>query len=597
MKSRNLTDFPDNFDPLIVVTGDRREDRPKTKGDLLAYSLSSIDITYLLNLGLKNVEIVTDKVFVLEDFSELKKRFGRTNILTIGSPAVNLLTRKINNSNLFYFNIPNNALSDERKHQIIFDEIKYDQLQLQIYKEIFERGLTPEEIIKQDLIDYADKRTLAINCKNLFDRFNNLNLAFKSWKPFIRNFDRPGIYDPFDKTIHGYSTRPYNDFGLISITLNPYSEGDFFIITVAGIHGIASAHGLRLLSDKDELELRPFGGVFEIIFPEYTAWSEKLKNAQIKWQTKAYSKDYYKISDIVEIIQSRTKKEEFGFFISTPFKKDDEYYKNLNEKIKNYLEEYFQNTETAYSLKYNRPNTFAKYIKNRIEGSYAIIHILNDYKPGVLFEIGLSIGLKKIAYLIWDKNINELNISELPKAIIDINIMIIDTSNETNLKEIIQDNIIKPSIQLKEEVNYNKLETTGCIVEDVLQEKLSNNYLYLYISSSLTSYKKDATKIISDNGYTTFADTELKGDGYIKEQCYGIINSKVNIFILDDQDLNGIVLLGVSAAIKKDLTCVISKKRIAMWDGKGCQFKEATIQDDINQRIGIFLRKVFNSRS
>jgi len=39
-------------DIVVTLTGVRREDRPKTKGDLLEYSVSNIDMTYVLQLGL-----------------------------------------------------------------------------------------------------------------------------------------------------------------------------------------------------------------------------------------------------------------------------------------------------------------------------------------------------------------------------------------------------------------------------------------------------------------------------------------------------------------------------------------------------------------
>jgi len=48
----DLQGFPQDFQPLVVVVGDRREPRPKSIGDVLAYSVSTIDFMFLAELHL-----------------------------------------------------------------------------------------------------------------------------------------------------------------------------------------------------------------------------------------------------------------------------------------------------------------------------------------------------------------------------------------------------------------------------------------------------------------------------------------------------------------------------------------------------------------
>ncbi|HEX2077070.1 MAG TPA: hypothetical protein VHG08_05155, partial [Longimicrobium sp.] len=73
-----LTGFPEEFEPLVIVTGDRREVPPKHKGDLLAYSVSSIDLMYLPLLrfearrpGAPAPIMLSDKQFVTDRKDEL----------------------------------------------------------------------------------------------------------------------------------------------------------------------------------------------------------------------------------------------------------------------------------------------------------------------------------------------------------------------------------------------------------------------------------------------------------------------------------------------------------------------------------------------
>src|SRR6185295_18401362 len=105
--NRTLGDFPYSSEPLTIVCGDRRDLTPKTRGDIFAHSLSITDLTFLLKLGLPdNVTIKSDKLFVLMSWEYLKREFGNTNLLVIGSPAVNFAIRVINNYTVFRFNLP-----------------------------------------------------------------------------------------------------------------------------------------------------------------------------------------------------------------------------------------------------------------------------------------------------------------------------------------------------------------------------------------------------------------------------------------------------------------------------------------------------------
>lgn len=590
MKNISLVDFPEKFDPLVVVTGDRREARPKTKGDLLAYSLSNIDLTYLLHLGLKKPKIITDKVFVLLSQEELQSQFGKTNILTIGSPAVNLLTRQINSQNLYYFDIPDTAVSDTIEHEKIINTIKYEPVNLFIYKEIFERGLTPDEIIKQDLMDFPDQENLAARCHQLYDAFMQLKLNDKNWKQFIHNFDRTGIFDPFDNKKHAVATQPFNDFGILSIAKNPYSREDYFIITIAGIHGIATALGAKLLATKEALLDRPFGGIYEVLFPEYGTWYDKVDKAQIKWQTRPYKDRYNSTISVLNLIEDRkrSKREQFGVFVSSPYDEDDEYFKSINESMKAICDKYLSSSETAYTLDTNAEGLFPNIIEKRIEHSTAIIHILNHYKPGVLFEIGLSLGHRKYAYIVWDKKLGKLDFGKLPTAIERINIIQFDSSKADDFQKVIVEKVIQPSLGRVD----NDLGSYPSILEDSLsaiQDDFDTKRTYLYISSTFNLYRDFINEILDDFASISFDESELRGKDYLNSQGYGIANASRCIFLLDNNDANGIILLGLACAMEKNIL-LLRRENIAMWKGEFGPLREATIQQDIQKNVRKFMR-------
>jgi hypothetical protein len=435
-----------------------------------------------------------------------------------------------------------------------------------------------------------------MRCKQIYEEFMALNLTGKNWKQFIHNFDRTGIFDPFDNQKHATTTKHYNDFGILSIAKNPYSTSGHLVITIAGIHGIATALGAKLLANKDSLTDRPFGGIYEVQFPEYGTWSDKMEKAQIKWQTKPYRDRYNSLDSVLNLIEERNRHEdEFGFFVSSPYDEEDGYFKKLNESIKVICEQYFSLTETAYSINTSGEGFFPNVIEDRIKNSAAIIHILNNFKPGVLFEIGLSIGHKKRAHIVWDKKLGKLEYTKLPKTIEKINILQFDSSQEMDFRKTIIERVIQPSLGRLGNHSRNGvfiLEDALSNVPKAYDEKRS----YIYISSTFNSYRDLIHKILDDFQSVAFDETELIGKDYINAQGYGMSNANRCIFLLDKKDNNGIILLGLACALEKNIL-LLRKDNISMWNGEFGPIREATIEQDVQTNIRQFLRRDHNHLS
>jgi hypothetical protein len=396
---KTLDNFPNAFLPLVVVIGDRRENPPHNMADILAYSVSATDILFMYHLGLcmKSIDVISDKIFVLEDTKTLKKKFGNTNLLIIGSPAVNLLSRKINESSLFHFNISQKAKKQLAMQEEILGKLKFERTSLRIYHEILYGATSIDEIIRKVKGHKTNIQTLKASINELLKKHEQTGLS--NWKDLLHEFDRPGIKDPIDNTIHGESPKPHLDYGLISIAPNPYSDSDeYSSIYVAGVHAPGTAHCLRLLSEHEAFVAHPFGGVLEIDINLNQGWSDRLYNATIDWQTSNYSeKDVQIPSNFIKIAYPSKKYKEI--FFSSPYNESDKTQKNVNNFIEGLCKTFYIQKDISvifHNPYFLRPvipfpdDVFAKF-----KGCDFVIHDMTKFSKGVMFEIGVSLGLRK----------------------------------------------------------------------------------------------------------------------------------------------------------------------------------------------------------
>jgi transcriptional regulator with XRE-family HTH domain len=319
--NRSLEFFPYYREPLTIVCGDRRDLTPKTRGDIFAHSVSIADLTFLLRLELpSNTMIKSDKLFVLMSWEYLEREFGNTNLLVIGSPAVNFAARVINNYSVFRFNLPPWLKKKEELIRTLEESGDWDadlpspkELQdpknLELFWKLAQKAedtqlaaikgeLSPgeeqarTELIKR-LLDKTNPSTEEIeNTKQLARMFNKI-LEGQTAKSLMNHFRRPGLIDFADATVHGTSTRGDNDFALISLAPNPFAKSHNYVcVLVAGIHGPGTAHALRALAEDDFLS-HPFGGVIEVELNQFDDWPGRFQHASWRWQTKAY--DHHKL--------------------------------------------------------------------------------------------------------------------------------------------------------------------------------------------------------------------------------------------------------------------------------------------------------------
>lgn len=251
-----LADFPKiGSGKWSVITGDRREDPVKGKGDILGLSMAVTDVMFLHAIGLPpESDVRSDKTLLLaQNLSELLD----TNLLIIGSPAVSLYTRAIMGMHgaTFMFNIP---------------EAKY-AAENGLYDELPEY---PSETVLQAKLD--------------------------EWKEggkmegLLADFMKLGFVDPVDyHGIRGRAIKNHEDYGIVALSRNPWSPKHVAVIC-AGVHGGGTAGAVQLLSEPGKnFANRPWGGVLRVMVSGQIPWENRFEHLSPEWETHEYTDDIY----------------------------------------------------------------------------------------------------------------------------------------------------------------------------------------------------------------------------------------------------------------------------------------------------------------
>ena len=258
--NRTLADFPHAFEPLAVVTGDKREDSESriNAADFGAVSASPAETRWVSRLRFSpDVEFFTDKVVMLEPIEELRRRFGKRNLLVVGSPGSNHLARRIHwprpgwraGVPLFRFNIP-----------------PY------VHVDVEEFLLTLAGLNRKQLVGKQGDPTTA--------------RKIKQWLGF---FFQGGIFCPTGGDELRALFIPQNrDFGVITLARNPFAESDDFVaILVAGFHLMGTAHAVRMLADPENFRDHPYGGVVRVDIDLGKGFAKRFDESSCEWDTRS----------------------------------------------------------------------------------------------------------------------------------------------------------------------------------------------------------------------------------------------------------------------------------------------------------------------
>ena len=272
----SLGGFPKGFEPLTVVVGDRREEPPITRGDILAGSASTEDVRHLLSIGLKDSQSVirTDKIIMNATEADLRRAFGNTNLLIVGSPFVNFAARIINGHTPFKFG----PLSELRAWTGNLGALRQIHgIELEAFAAMSNGRIHREKASGSRQLSAERVAEL----EQLFDALKGASAA----EPLKEGYRPSEIIDPVQRVIHPATKGSYISYGVINLSSNPFSDsGDFVAVSVAGVHLAGTVMALKALSEGDFAD-RPIGGVIEVIHPgpaDESWWS---------WRTPRYSID------------------------------------------------------------------------------------------------------------------------------------------------------------------------------------------------------------------------------------------------------------------------------------------------------------------
>lgn len=253
----SLADGIRKFTPLKILVGDRREDEPKSAGDLFFFSASPVDDRWVSALQLPPAtEKISDKVLLAagHDRDWLRAQFGNAHILCLGSPAANIYARLHNSRFLFRFAISSAA------------------------QKRWDRAL-------------EEMRSLETRAQLL--RFRDASAG--DLRQTMRMFKPPGFVDFNYRALQlAMDTGLDRDFAVISLGAHPFADRNkpFFAILVAGVAHPGTAHALRFLSNRHNFINHPFGGVLEIDVPSHLPWHDRIEKCDARWHTTRENLEY-----------------------------------------------------------------------------------------------------------------------------------------------------------------------------------------------------------------------------------------------------------------------------------------------------------------
>ncbi len=592
---RTLRGFPEEFSPIVIVTGDRREIPPVSKGDVLAYSVSNTDIMYMnflhkQKLDLNSALVLSDKQFVTDSDSELAQKFGNTHILVIGSPAVNLLARRINEQCSFRFSISDETKKELQEQDDLCNEFIFDEEDLYIYHQCLEGILDEDSIVSRftELDPHMDElREKARKIIPVFKKTKicrDLHAIPRPFKYLMHKLDKPGVFDTLSGNVRGEALGPYRDFGIITITDNPFSQDDkYSIVYVAGVHGPGTALGLKMLSDKAYFNNHPFGGVYDVKLSRFATYFEKIQKSVVRWDTPGYEE--------LDYIDNPVNHRKMTAFVSSPSSKEDVEQIEFNKQIKLLLENIFLSrginlrTEGPYTLTMSGRLNFWQNILDFEKKCDFIVHDMTDCRRGVMVEIGFSFGTRRKFFLIWNvKKRPVLNWKQIikPSLLPVTHIEQISTDDVLTLKNSVSTKILERVLHEEHLFDCGSCES--------ISEEPNNNSAYIY------SREPNATsclnKMLKGRKILILEEEESHKELRVCRICQVMKLSKYVIIQLGDDDPDSFIVLGMAKAMnKRTMTIALAKykKSSFAWANESKQFHLDTIEDDLKTPLAKFV--------
>jgi hypothetical protein len=550
-----LTCFPEGFTPLVIVAGDRREVPPLTRGDVLAYSFSTTDVLYLPQLRIPRSHdhpdhgtVLSDKQFAVDPDDVLRKRFGKTHILVIGSPAVNLLARRINHLSTFRFSISEETGNELAEQNEFMEAFVLNAGDLFIYHQCLEGTLDVEAIVSHSVGRVPDIAGLRKRAKKIVTHFKrtkicrNLRTRPRPIRYLMHELDKPGIFDSLSGTNRGESIGAYKDYGLISVLQNPFSHGvGYSIVYVAGVHGPGTAVGLRMLGDKKWFADHPYGGVYEVDIDHFAGYYGKIQQSVGRWETREYTGKVYPISFAVQ--------RSARAFLSSPSARTDHGQKRFDSHLRSLLKDaclkrnITLTIEDPYTLPLGGMNFWEAILEYEKSCDF-VLHDVTGCARGVMVEIGFSIGTRKDYFLIWNKrkrSVRSWKDMHMPSLLPVANVEQVDLSQAARAAHI-------EKIVLRIREGHGRIECAKC---KGLRRNTAVKSAFIYARNQQLS--DFLGKCFEEKRIRRIAEEESHMELRACQICQVLNVADLAFIQLDDDDLDSFIILGMAMALKKKI--------------------------------------------
>lgn len=585
----SLKDFPQAFLPLIVVVGDRREARPKTTGDLLAYSASTLDLLYLPKLRLpEDTLILSDKVFAIERPEVIRQLCSEVNILTIGSPAVNLFSRRINDYSFFRFEIEREAKALMQRQYNIIEQYKLNPLALAIYKAIVEhRAHSPSEVLRQ----IAGNRGMEDDrIDRLFTEISGKvrESGLQNYKELLRKYEGHALLNPvrstgndLDSTVidldhprpHGQIISGNTDFGLVSIAKHPFVDpDDKVVIYVAGRHGPATAHGVAALARSELWKRRELGGIFEVQINTLESFSQRIQRATRAWDMNEYSAEGFSLSTL------ERPPEEMKIFLSTPLRwnsqENEESVIWLAKTISDILSKEFGGGHCHHPHEPDLAGewNFVAGILRHFPVSRLIVHNITGCSPGVMFEVGSSRGLGKKSILFWDQSRTQFDQEDLP-----------------SLLRFTQVHSIKLADRLAAATHFAAFIPTAIRSETDTRPRAKSEgakrQVFVFIKEE--DLRRQVILHLTQRELVPKLADEMAADDSLAKVLEGVETSRYVIVGVTDGDADSMIVLGLARAMERRVLALLTpgSHGCSMFDGLQKTWHPDTLKETVEQAV------------
>ncbi len=315
----------------------------------------------------------------------------------------------------------------------------------------------------------------------------------------------------------------------------------------------------------------------------------------IIWDT-----DDYLVQPFDPPMLRKENKEEIKIFLSTPYRSNDKNGRSKAQRLGQLLEKYYK--QEGITAKCNHPYNLVIDEWNYVNGiikhfpvSRFIIHDVTGFSPGVIFEVGCSIGLNKKFVLIWDTSIEKFNSDMVPNLLKRANIVQINSSSKSQDKEVLFS--VFESLDSADTYHqcpgYPKRDPEQpCPFFDATLIDPDPGKVFLVINEKYRKLKSRIIEKIRSYDKISLSPKDYKDEVQLCRVCAGVVSCGYIIVDDSDGDRNGLLALGMARAQERR-TLELRREGYEgskMFDGISYPWQNDTMEEDLDEALSQLLK-------